>query len=204
MTVPHAPAGHIVRCAVLLCLLAVAPRPLSAEPVTYDIDPEHLSVGFLVHHIGFAKVMGMFRAGKGSFVFDEERRTVEDITITVPAASVFTNHDARDDHLRGPDFLWVRKYPDISFVGTRAEPTGERTGVITGALTLRGVTREVSLDVVWNRTGAYPFGSRHVAIGLSARGTLRRSEFGMTYAVANGWVGDEVELIIEFEARRRD
>ena len=115
---------------------------------------------------------------------------------------VHTNHKARDEHLRGRDFLWAEKYPVITFIGREARATGERTGVITGDLTLRGVTRPVSVEVVWNKTGAYPFGDHHEAIGLSARARILRSDFGMDYAVANGWVGNEVELIFEFEARR--
>ena len=195
--------GHCRRLLQSLALgLFLLPQPLAAEPVTWRIDPEHMSVGFLVDHIGFASVLGMFHEADGSFVFDAEQRRVEDITITVSAASVHTNHKARDEHLRGRDFLWAEKYPVITFIGREARATGERTGVITGDLTLRGVTRSVSVEVVWNKTGAYPFGDHHEAIGLSARARILRSDFGMDYAVANGWVGDEVELIFEFEARR--
>lgn len=196
----------VFRLPFLLAFAATvaATLPARAEPVRYEIDPEHLSIGFLVHHIGFAKVLGMFRAGEGSFVFDAEARTVRDIDVVVHAASVFTNHEARDDHLLGPDFLWAKKHPRITFAGTSAEPTGERTGLVTGDLAIRGVARPATLEVVWNKTGNYPFGPRHEAIGISARTVIKRSDFGMAYAVANGWVGDEVEILIEFEAKRAD
>ena len=187
-------------CALVLGL--VLPLPAAAEPVAWRIDPEHMSVGFLVDHLGFASVLGMFHGAHGSFVFDAQERRVEDITVTVEAASVHTNHKARDEHLRGRDFLWADRYPTITFVGRQAHATGERTGVISGELTLRGVTRPVAVEVRWNRTGTYPFGDRHEAIGLSARARIMRSDFGMDYGVAKGWVGDEVELIFEFEARR--
>ena len=91
----------------------------------------------------------------------------------------------------------------MTFVGTGAEQTGPRSGKISGDLTLRGETRPLTLDVTWNKSGVYPFGHKDHVIGISARGTLKRSDYGMTYAVENGWVGDEVELIIEFEARRK-
>ena len=75
------------------------------------------------------------------------------------------------------------------------------TGKVTGDLTIRGVTRPVTLDVKLNKTGVYPYIDNYVA-GISARATIKRSDFGMTYAVENGWVGDEVDIIIELEAIR--
>src|SRR5690606_28613069 len=116
--------------------------------------------------------------------------------------SVDSHHEERDEHLRSGDFLAADDHPEIRFVMTGAEPTGERTGKVTGDLTVRGVTRPVTLDVTWNKTGPYPFGSNYVT-GISARTTLKRSEFGMTYGVENGLVGDEVEVIIELEAIRQ-
>lgn len=194
-----------VVAAVLAVVLAVAVAgtPAAAAPHRYVLDPSHLSVGFMVMHIGFAKTLGMFKEAKGSFVFDAEKPAVSDIEVTINAASVFTNHAARDDHLRNADFLYVEKYPEITFRGTSAQQTGPRTGKVTGDLTIRGVTRPVTLDVTWNRSGTYPFGDKHEAIGISARTTIKRSEFGMTYALAGDLVGDDVEIILEFEAIRQ-
>lgn len=190
----------------LLCgLLSSLPaQRAAAEFERYEIDPAHFSIGFLVHHIGYADTLGMFLEGGGSFSFDESAPAVKDIEVTIAAESVFTNHDKRDDHVRGGDFLDAGDHPEIRFVGTEAEPTGETTGVITGDLTLRGVTRPVTLAVTLNKIGEYPFGDGPpYVVGVSARTTIRRSDFGMTYAVENGWVGDEVEVILEFEAIRQ-
>lgn len=174
-----------------------------AEPRTYVLDPTHLTIAFLVSHVGYAKTLGIFKTAEGSFVFDEAVPSVNDIQVTIPAASVFTNHDGRDNHLRSAEFLAAEQYPTITFTGTSAEATGPRTGRVTGDLTLRGVTKPVTLDVTWNKSGAYPFGDQHQATGISARTTIRRSDFGMTYALAGGLVGDEVEIILEFEAIRQ-
>ena len=111
---------------------------MAAAPQTYLLDHTHLTIAFLVSHIGFAKTLGMFRTAQGSFVFDPEAPYVSDITVEIDAASVFTNHDRRDNHLRGKDFLWVKKHPIITFLGKRAEQVGDRTGKITGDLTIRG------------------------------------------------------------------
>ena len=181
-----------------------APRALAA-PAQYKIDPEHFSVGFLVHHIGYADTLGMFLEGAGSFTFDEGAPAVSDIEVTIKADSVFTNHDRRDKHVKGSDFLDVEDHPEIRFVGREARPTGDTTGEVTGDLTLLGVTKPVTLQVTLNKAGEYPFGAGPpYVVGVSVRATVKRSDFGMTYAVENGWVGDEVELIIEFEAIRQD
>jgi polyisoprenoid-binding protein YceI len=184
-----------------LAALAALAQAAQAAPARYRIDPEHTSIAFTVSHIGYHNLLGQFLKGGGSFVWDEEARALSDLEVRIEAASVFTNHQARDEHVRGKDFLDAAANPAITFVGRRAEPTGERTGRVTGDLTLRGVTRPVTLDVTWNKSGWYPYLDNYV-VGISARTVLRRSEWGMDYAVANGLVGDEVAVIIELEAIR--
>ena len=185
-----------------LLLAALHGAPVAAAPMEYRIDPEHLAIGFLVDHIGYASVLGQFLEAQGSFVFDEDTRTLSDLEVTIEADSVFTNHADRDGHLRADDFLAAGDHPTITFVGRSSEATGPRTGRVTGDLTLRGVTNPVTLDVTWNKSGPYPFGDNYV-LGVSARTVLTRSAFGMTYAVENGWVGDDVEILIELEAIRQ-
>jgi polyisoprenoid-binding protein YceI len=179
------------------------PLPARAAPERYQIDPNHMAIAFLVSHVGFAKTLGQFTRAEGSFVFDPEKPAVSDIAVIIDAASINTQHEERDRHLRAKDFLWVEEHPQITFRGTSAEQTGPRTGRVAGDLTIRGVTQPVMLDVVWNKSGQYPFGDMHYAIGISARGKIKRSDFGMTYAVEGGMVGDEVEIILEFEGVRQ-
>jgi polyisoprenoid-binding protein YceI len=178
--------------------------PAVAESKPYAIDPEHASFGFLVGHMGLADTLGFFREVEGGFRFDEAAMTVSDIRVTVRTDSVFTGHDARDGHLRKRDFLWTDEHPTMTFTGTTTERTGERTGRITGDLTLRGVTRPVTFDITYNGSRQYPFGTRHHAVGVEARGTIRRSDFGMTYALEGDLVADEVEILVSFEGKRLD
>ncbi len=173
-----------------------------AEPREFRLDPDHLTVAFLVDHIGFAKTLGVFREATGKIVFDETKPALESIDVSVKTASVDTAHEARDKHIRSGDFLDADDHPTMRFVLTGSEKTGERTGKITGDLTLRGQTHPVTLDVTWNKSGEYPFGDKRYTVGVSARGMIKRSQWGMTYAVSNGLVGDEVELIIEVELIR--
>lgn len=182
--------------------LALAPTQAQAAPERYEIDPEHTAAGFLVMHANFARVLGLFREVSGSFDFDEEARDISDLRIVIGTDSVYTAHERRDRHLRSPDFLNSREFPEMIFVGTETEKLSDTHGKIHGELTLLGRTNPVTLDVTFNRVGTHPFGG-HYAVGASARGSFDRSDFGMTYALQNEGVGDRVELLIEVEAIRQ-
>lgn len=187
----------------LLCLAAPL-RDAKADFARYQIDPVHFSIGFLTMHLGYEKVLGMFLSGKGSFLFDEAAPAVKEIDVSIDADSVFTNDEKRDNHLRSDQFLDAEASPVIHFVGKEATATSATTGVVKGDLTIRNVTRPVELQVTLNKVGPYPFGEGPpYVVGVSVRTTIKRSEFGMTYAVENGWVGDEVDVIIELEAIRQ-
>lgn len=195
------------RCVAVL-LAAGAAAAVRAEPHRFELDPAHLSIGFLVDHVGYARTLGLFRKASGSFVFDEATGRLSDLQVVVDTASVFTNHEERDRHLRGKDFLNVARFPRMTFTARSARRTGERTFLVEGQLELLGQKRPLALEATWNSSGEYPFGGGLLrrapyAMGVSARGTFRRSAHGMTYGVQNGWVGDEIELVIELEARRQ-
>jgi polyisoprenoid-binding protein YceI len=179
-----------------------AAGPAAAEPEEFVLDPEHTSITFFVQHLGYADLAGMFLESSGSFRFDEDTRQLANLRIAVETASVFTNHERRDGHLRSADFLNVEEFPEMVFVGRSIEPLGERSARLTGELTLLGVTRPLTLEISLNKAGRYPFLDERYAIGIDARGTLRRSEFGMTYG--GDWVGDEIRLVIGFEAIRQE
>jgi polyisoprenoid-binding protein YceI len=118
---------------------------------------------------------------------------------------VFTNQRKRDDHLKGPDFLNSAEFPRMTFTASSAKRTGERTFEIAGSLELLGRSLPLTLQATWNKSGVSPMsvGGKAYVMGVSARGSFKRSAYGMNYAVANGWVGDEVALLIEFEAQRK-
>jgi len=193
----------MMRLAVFLLLLG-AHAIAHAQPARYEIDPEHFSVGFLVDHIGYGKVLGMFRNAGGAFTFDEKSVALSDVRIVIEAASVDTNHRKRDSHLKSADFLNASEFPKLEFKNATAKRTGERTFVVEGQLEMLGKTQPVTLDVTWNKSGQYELpGVKAYVMGVSARGSFKRSAFGMSYGLANGWVGDAVDLILEFEARRK-
>ena len=187
-----------------IIILMMLPLMAYAAEDNYIIDKSHFSVGFLVEHVGYAKTLGMFRDIDGSYSHDIENNKINDINIVIKTASVFTNHDKRDKHLVSPDFLDVNKFPEMIFTATDVDIQKNET-TITGELTLLGITKPLTLIGKINKVGKYPFGGiiKPYVMGISARGTIKRSEHGMNYALKDNLVGDEINLIIEFEARRQ-
>lgn len=202
--------AHPLKTAIVWAALA-ASSPLlmsaaQAQAARYELDPDHITVAFLVDHIGYAKVLGLFRSARGSYRFDEATATLSEVRIEVETGSVFTNQRKRDDHLKGPDFLNSGEFPKMVFTATSAKRTGDKTFDIAGQLELLGKSQPLTLQATWNKSAESPLGGplgKPYVMGVSARGSFKRSAYGMTYAVANGWVGDEVPLIIEFEAVRK-
>lgn len=197
-----APGIPALQGGLLGMLLVLGPSAGFAEPARYVIDPEHVSVGFSVHHLGYANVVGFFRDVEGSYVFDEQTGDLSNVDIRVDTASVFSNHEDRDEHVRSDDFLDSSRHPQMRFSSVTVERIDERRFALIGELELLGVTNPLRLEATWNKSGPYPIGRGAWVMGVSASGTLQRSDYGMDYAVDNGWVGDEVEIFVEFEARR--
>lgn len=194
---------------LLICALSAGTliaRTASAEAQRYEIDTEHVTVAFLVDHIGYAKTLGQFRKVTGGFAFDETTGKLADLRVVIETTSVDTGHAARDGHLRGKDFLDVTRFPRMTFTATSMQRRDAGRFTLTGELELLGRRRPVTLEATLNKSERYPIGPPMMkpwVIGVSARGRIKRSEFGMNYGVANGLVGDDVELIIELEARRK-
>ncbi|HEY4368777.1 MAG TPA: YceI family protein [Steroidobacteraceae bacterium] len=188
---------------LLLALAAMISSAVQAAPATYRIDPEHFSIAFLIEHVGYEKVIGQFLKGEGEFVYDEAAKTLQSGHVAVRADSVFSNHDKRDAHVRSGDFLDAKAHPLVNFVAKSYRAEGESGGVLSGDLTMLGQTHPVELKIKLNKAATYPFGHRQYTLGVSARATIQRSLWGMSYGVKNGLVGDDVELLFEFEALRQ-
>ena len=185
-------------------ILLLFPVITFASTDKYIIDKSHFAVGFLVEHVGYAKTLGMFREIDGNYSHDTENNIINDINIIIKTDSVFTNHDKRDEHLMSPDFLNVSKNPEMTFRANNIKIDNEET-IIDGQLTLLGITKPLTLYGRINKIAKYPFGGiiKPYVMGISAKGVIKRSDHGMMYAVKDNLVGDEIELIIEFEAIRQ-
>lgn len=183
---------------VLAAALATSAR---AEPERYVMDPAHSDILFAVTHLGYSTHYGFFHDFDVDLTFDPESPADSTLSVVVRPAGVDTNAEKLDHHLQTPDFFDTDKFPELTFTATEIEVTGENTGKVTGDLTILGVTKPVTLDVTFNKAAPHP-ASNQPAIGFSATGTVRRSDFGMDYGVPA--VGDDVKLMIEYEGTRAE
>ena len=168
---------------------------------TWNIDVTHSAVHFYVRHMVISKVHGRFARWSGTITLDEQDLTRSAVEVGIEAASIDTQVADRDTHLRSADFLDVARYPEIRFTSRRIEKSGDGYRVI-GDLDLHGVVREVALTAEFAGIGKDPWGSTRA--GFSAKATLDRKDFGLTWnaALETGGllVGEKVEIAIELEA----
>lgn len=192
------PAARRVSLALLHAgaLAALACAPAWAEDFT--LDPGHTSVNFKIDHLGISETYGRFNDVAGEIDLDRENPEDSSVTVVIDASSIDTNHEERDDHLRGEEFFAVETYPTITFTSTEIEMTGEKTAKVTGDLTLRGVTRPVTFDATLVHFGPHPMRPEQEVLGVTATGQIKRSDYGMTTFLP--MIGDEVELFISAEA----
>ena len=193
----------MIRTAVLgtaaAAIFAVSAAPAAAAD-TYAFDKGHTDIVFRIDHLGFSDTIGRFNDADGIIVLDETNPENSRVEVTIQTASLDTNHEERDTHLRGADFFDVEAHPTITFVSTSIERTGEDTARVTGDLTMLGVTQTVVLETTLNALMPHPVPSYEgvMTAGFSSIATINRSDFGMNAFVPA--VGDEVSIILEIEA----
>ena len=186
--------------AAIGALLAGLPADAGAETARWEIDPDHSLIEFRVAHMVVSKTSGRFTDYKGFVEMDADAKTIKAIEATINAASVDTNHNKRDAHLRNPDFLDVTQHPTMTYKMKRATKQGD-TYTIVGDFTLRGMTKEVILVSSFNGVAKDPWGNTRA--GFSAEGKLNRKDFGMVWdkTLDNGGlvVGNEVQIRLDIE-----
>jgi polyisoprenoid-binding protein YceI len=189
------------RFAVLAAALAMASPALAAD--TYQFDKSHTTVGFQVRHI-FTMLGGKFQDFAGTIKVDRVKPESSSVEFTIQAASIDTNEPKRDEHLKSADFFDVANQPTIVFKSTSVKPTGKDVYEVTGNLTLRGVTKQVTLPVTFLGEGKDPWGNEKMGFELST--TLNRKDYGINWnkALDQGGVlvGDEVKVQISVEANK--
>ncbi len=184
---------------VLVAAISAALSTATASAAeTYTLDSRHTFPSFEVNHLGFSIQRGRFNRTTGKVTLDAAAKTGK-VEITIDAASVDTGLDKLEEHLRGEDFFHVAMFPTITFKSDRFAFEGGKVTRVTGDLTLLGVTRPVSLEATHFQCGNHPISKKPLCGGDFAA-TLKRSDFGMKYAVPA--VADDVTLRIQIEAFR--
>ncbi|MBH0202316.1 MAG: YceI family protein [Nitrospira sp.] len=185
---------------IIAGLVGCFPLGAEAETARWDIDPDHSTIEFRVTHMVVSKTSGRFMDYQGFVEMDAEAKTFKTIEATINADSINTNQEKRDTHLRNADFLDVKQFPTMTYKMKTYQKQGD-TYTIVGNLTLRGVTKEVTLQATFNGVTKDPWG--HTRAGFTAEGTLNRKDFGMIWnkTLDNGRlvVGDEVQIRLDIE-----
>jgi polyisoprenoid-binding protein YceI len=168
--------------------------------MSWRIDPSHTRVQFSVRHMMIANVHGRFANVNGTVEFDPARPSQAHVDVTIDAASLDTGDPKRDAHLRSSDFFDVERFPVLAFKSYRAEKISETRGRLIGGLTIRGITREVVLNVEYNGQAA-AWGQ--VSAGFTAQTKISRHDWDLTWNVAletgGVLVGDTVNISLELE-----
>ncbi|TWD73073.1 polyisoprenoid-binding protein YceI [Kribbella amoyensis] len=168
----------------------------------YTIDTSHSRVGFVARHAMVTKVRGAFNEWEGTAHLDGDNPANSSVRVVIQAKSIDTRNGQRDEHLRSNDFLDMDNNPEITFVSTAVEPSGDETFKVSGDLSVRGVTKPVTIEFEYTGTAVDPFGNTR--IGLEGSVVINRKDFGVSWnaALEGGGVlvSEKVTLEIEVSA----
>lgn len=179
--------------------------PAPVEPGTYAIDMSHSEIMFKVRHLGISNVRGNFNDAEGTLTFANEDVSSVSIDVTIQAASVDTDNERRDNHLKSGDFFEVETYPTITFKSTEVKDVNGDTMTIVGDLTIHGVTKSVELETEF--LGAIADARMGTKVGFEAETKINRKDFGLawnaTLETGGLVVGDEVTITLAVEAGKQ-
>jgi polyisoprenoid-binding protein YceI len=185
-----------------LSLALLLPALAAAEPVVYKVDPSHSGVNFTVRHF-VTNTPGRFRDFDGTIKYDKQNPAASSVEFTVKTASIDTNNDDRDGHLRSADFFEVEKFPTMTFTSTKVVPKDADTLEVTGNLTVKGVTKQITIPVDVLGTFKTPNGEK---AGFETSFTINRKDYGIVWnrvLDAGPVLGEDVKINISVEADRQ-
>jgi len=170
----------------------------------WKIDPDHSVAAFSVQHLMIVKVFGQFNKLSGMVNFNPENPTVFSLELAIDVACIHTGIGKRDEHLRSPDFFDASAFPTMNYHSNEFNPGEGDNGILTGLLTLHGLTRKIILDTAFSGPVKSPVEiGGETTLGISATTTLNREDFGMIWNVPLGegvMVGREIDIRLEIEA----
>lgn len=185
---------------------AIAALPFAAmasEAENYALDPSHSQIVFTYNHLGYSTTYGMFSGFEGDIAWDKTDPAKSSVTVSFPVRTMLTGWEGRFDHFMTAEFFDADEGADemVTFTSTDINVTGETTAVITGDLTLNGVTKSVALDATLNQSGDHPMEGKPWA-GFDATTTLLRSDYDL--GMFAPYISDEVQVMISIEAMKAD
>jgi len=191
----------MIRLAASALALSLLAGTAVAEPVAYEFDKSHANLAFSYNHLGYSTTEGRFGSWDGTLLIDKETPANSSIEFTIDISSLDTFWDERDAHFLSADFFDAEKFPEVSFKSTKVEQVGENQLAVTGDLTIKDITKPVTLDVVVTALGEHPMAKKDAA-GFAISTVLKRSDYGMDMYVP--YVGDEVSVSFHAETLKAD
>jgi polyisoprenoid-binding protein YceI len=186
-----------------LCVALVFPALAAAQPATFKADPVHSKVGFTIRHI-VSEVDGRFKDFDGTITYDSQHPEGSAVQFTVQAASIDTGNADRDKHLKSPDFFDAAKFPTLTFTSTKVAAKGGNAFDVTGNLTIKGVTKTITIPAKFRGEAKTPMGDR---AGFESSFTINRKDYGVAWnRVLEGggaMLGDDADIAIRIEAVRQ-
>jgi len=180
---------------IALSIVFSVPSLLQAADYVIDTEKAHAFIQFRIKHLGYSWLLGRFNDFDGSFSYDETKPTASTVEVSIRTASIDSNHAERDKHLRGEEFLEVDRFPEATFVSTGYTENADKTAVMTGNLTLHGVTRPVSIAVKPVGHGPDPWGGKRR--GFEGTTRLKLTDYNINFDL--GPAAREVELFLSVE-----
>lgn len=180
---------------IALSIVFSVPSLLQAADYVIDTEKAHAFIQFRIKHLGYSWLLGRFNDFDGSFSYDETKPTASTVEVSIRTASIDSNHAERDKHLRGEEFLEVDRFPEATFVSTGYTENADKTAVMTGNLTLHGVTRPVSIAVKPVGHGPDPWGGKRR--GFEGTTRLKLTDYNIDFDL--GPAAREVELFLSVE-----
>ncbi|MGY5450635.1 YceI family protein [Agarivorans sp. MS3-6] len=184
-----------IKAALLLASTVAIALPASAADYTIDTRGAHASINFKVNHLGYSFVVGRFDTFSGDFSYDQQAPETTSVNVKIETTSVNSNHAERDKHIRSKDFLAVDQFPDASFSSTKYEASGDESGKLYGQLTLRGVSKEIIIDVTKVGEGEDPWGGYRA--GFVGSTELVMKDFGIPTNLGPKSTTVVMDLVIE-------
>jgi polyisoprenoid-binding protein YceI len=183
---------------LILAAIAVILFSFSAAPTRWNFDVYHSKLGFSITHLMVTDVEGSFKIKEASIVAPRDNDFTDAVvTLVADINSVQTDNEQRDAELKKPDIFHAEQYPTLTFKSTSFKKTGERKYLVTGDLTLKGVTKPVTLEAV-ARLGANPMNNKPIA-GFKVSGTIKRTDFGIASQTPSALLSDEVAITANLE-----
>lgn len=188
---------HLTAAALLAAVASIA----TAAPEAYVLDASHSQIVFSYNHLGYSTTYGMFSGFDGEIAFDQEDPAASSVNISFPVMSMLTGWEQRFAHLMSGDFFGASEGDMVTFASTGIAVTGDNTAMITGDLTMNGVTKSVVLDATMNQASTHPMAEKPWA-GFDATTSVLRSDFNVGNFAP--FVGDEVQIMISIEAMKAE